>query len=1054
MKLKKEIATLLLTSTLLTASLTACQQAQDAGNEIDNNTTPEITTIETTPEITTIETTPQTTPETTTPEPPSTDAINFEHPIIGENITCSLFTLPEDIYKWEERSGTGVYTFVYNDDFDNHYFYVKEWDQAFKITDGTNATYVHDILVTDDYLYVLAKFDPYFMNKSYPWIKVITMKIDKSGAILESHINEFEWETRPFSSPHIDYNLYSPDQFYILYTEEGEADTATANDNWQVQVYESTDMGKTWSPKGEPFGGTDGYLQTWDFLLTRDCGYFVYIRDELTHQYDVYTTIDGGGTWQLQPFSCVDPNGEYFVKFNGIIVVNDEYVASFKAEKKLEGKGDEEEKVTFICKSTDFTEWTLTATRTDNSPSPYEEYLGNDYYVRWNFIDDQIGYTFVFYWDTEFLTFLKTTDGGKTWERQPIIDAPEPSMHLGIDDAKMFTEDTGFIKKLWHGEGRIYITTDGGKTWTGPDINIPQTDDHGYSEFTNIEYADGKYLLTVRTRVHREISFEYISQYESTDLKSWKLVQPRNTIPCNGTHSDGIHYIIHEDGNLILYIPEWHQFFIVPKRDDMYIIEDVLDSCSAVLSETEGTLFFRDFSPDDKPISLIQFTRWNTEVTIRPLNLPEGNYSYEQKYCNFIDEKTGYLFLLGGPNDIQLHHFFKTTDGGETWVEQPVETSPSIYWKEDIICAKMLDEQVGCIFGGHHANDDLSSKTYVTADGGKTWHKVGSSIELGSVEAYDFTYENGEYIIFLRTARGLGAKKIPRYLVSTDLENWKLVIHPENSINIYSTECVSSYFPSYSVYPAKVLYKYEYREDGNVFLQIDAWNQTVVLPFTYTDINWEFARAATIYGDKGIFVYHPDGLGKSIKILSFTKGSNEITEQTITWDKPINENEIFCDFIDDKNGYIFVIEEGGHPDFASGYEKVSKLYKTQDGGKTWTSIDCSNAPYTNLRECIILAKFATADIGIIAGRHWASDYSFHERTYITKDGGLTWIPVDLSNFFDSSPDKDWGIQAYDLQYVDSTYYLYVQAVHEGADKPCYLFTSSDGVEWSYLKKVD
>ena len=103
---------------------------------------------------------------------------------------------------------------------------------------------------------------------------------------------------------------------------------------------------------------------------------------------------------------------------------------------------------------------------------------------------------------------------------------------------------------------------------------------------------------------------------------------------------------------------------------------------------------------------------------------------------------------------------------------------------------------------------------------------------------------------------------------------------------------------------------------------------------------------------------------------------------------------------------------------------------------------------------MILAKFATADIGIIAGRHWASDYSFHERTYITKDGGLTWIPVDLSNFFDSSPDKDWGIQAYDLQYIDGTYYLYVQAVHEGADKPCYLFTSSDGVEWSYLKKVD
>ena len=348
-------------------------------------------------------------------------------------------------------------------------------------------------------------------------------------------------------------------------------------------------------------------------------------------------------------------------------------------------------------------------------------------------------------------------------------------MHLGIDDAEMFTEDTGYFKKLWHGSGETYVTTDGGKTWERTNYGcLIDPAEHGYDEELSIEYVDGKYLLTVRARRDIGISFTYITQYESTDLKSWKLVQPHNVIPCNGNHSEGIHYIIHEDGNLILYIPDWHQFFIVPKREDMYLVAETVDASCAVLSENKCTIFFRDFAPNNKPISLIQFTRWNPEVTIRPLNLPEGNYSYGQKYCNFIDEKTGYLFLLGS-SPIELSHFFKTTDGGETWVEQPVETSPSIYWKEDIICAKMLDEQVGCIFGSHHANDDLSSKTYVTADGGKTWHKVGSSIELGSIEAYDFAYENGEYIIFLRTARGLGAQKYSKQLVSTDLINWTFV---------------------------------------------------------------------------------------------------------------------------------------------------------------------------------------------------------------------------------------------------------------------------------------
>ena len=51
MRMKKEIATLLLASTLLTASLTACNTAQNGGDDIDNTTT-EITTIETTPDTT------------------------------------------------------------------------------------------------------------------------------------------------------------------------------------------------------------------------------------------------------------------------------------------------------------------------------------------------------------------------------------------------------------------------------------------------------------------------------------------------------------------------------------------------------------------------------------------------------------------------------------------------------------------------------------------------------------------------------------------------------------------------------------------------------------------------------------------------------------------------------------------------------------------------------------------------------------------------------------------------------------------------------------------
>ena len=281
------------------------------------------------------------------------------------------------------------------------------------------------------------------------------------------------------------------------------------------------------------------------------------------------------------------------------------------------------------------------------------------------------------------------------------------------------------------------------------------------------------------------------------------------------------------------------------------------------------------------------------------------------------------------------------------------------------------------------------------------------------------------------------------------------------SFTIEDTIVRTLYFSSDNDGSDKVVCKYEYSKNGSkVYLQIDDCDQTLVLPFTYKYITEiKFApMAATIIGDKGFFVHHPDNDGTSIEIFSFIKGSDEITEQTITWDEAICQNQIFCDFIDDETGYIFVTEEIDAPGFSRGAEKVAKLYKTHDGGKTWVSVNCDNIPYISMRESLILAKFVTEDIGIIAGRLFANDFNFHKRTYITKDGGFTWIPVDLSDFVEVFAGNVLDIEAYDLQYIDGTYYLYVEdrgeTTPEGVNKPCYIFTSTDGMEWNYLKKIN
>ena len=247
------------------------------------------------------------------------------------------------------------------------------------------------------------------------------------------------------------------------------------------------------------------------------------------------------------------------------------------------------------------------------------------------------------------------------------------------------------------------------------------------------------------------------------------------TIACNGAYrTSKVKFDINQNKQLILYIEDWDESFVVP-NEDMYFVAETVYSSSVVLGETQGALIFGDFSLPAKPIKVIRFTKGNPQVTIENLTFETGN-PYAVKYCNFINEQTGYLFLFNEVNShFEITKMLKTTNGGKTWIEQPVEVTPSIWWREEIICAKMVDENVGLIAGWYYSDENFSSRTYITADGGLTWSGIHIQYPqnlkgCGGEEACDILYEDGQYILICKFRKD-GSDIFVKY-TSTDLKTW------------------------------------------------------------------------------------------------------------------------------------------------------------------------------------------------------------------------------------------------------------------------------------------
>ena len=153
-----------------------------------------------------------------------------------------------------------------------------------------------------------------------------------------------------------------------------------------------------------------------------------------------------------------------------------------------------------------------------------------------SFYDEDNGFLFFWrdnYYDSDWpVRFLKTTDGGKTWEmREP----ENPVTSLGSRNypemAKFVSENVGVLSYRFHNGisdcGLTYVTTDGGTTWKMID-SLPYPDEivreDTYSELVDFykpQYSD-EYHLDVKVRSGKR-DVTYLLHFQSYDLEEWIL---------------------------------------------------------------------------------------------------------------------------------------------------------------------------------------------------------------------------------------------------------------------------------------------------------------------------------------------------------------------------------------------------------------------------------------------------------------------------------------------------------------------------------------------------
>ncbi len=317
-----------------------------------------------------------------------------------------------------------------------------------------------------------------------------------------------------------------------------------------------------------------------------------------------------------------------------------------------------------------------------------------------------------------------------------------------------------------------------------------------------------------------------------------------------------------------------------------------------------------------------------------------------------------------------------------------------------------------------------------------------------------YTCENGT----LKPVANLTVPNVYKYPFYDYQIYWNTV----NSYHYCESCAHPEIYPDHSaLHPKNIFGAFDYIENQEIFY-IKPWDQYFKIQVSDERIIGLQKCASLIPDDSGIFnsgIFFITRSGEEdIDIYKFSNDGNCTQISNISLPDKVVAHDMYCNFIDKNNGFLFVFHEYEKVLHATGTEAML-LYKTEDGGKTWTPQQCDKELFLSLRESAVFAKFLNEKIGFVSGRCGFRDF-IEEIIYVTLDGGKTWqtingLPYSHQNNF---PVGIIDIACIDIEYTVGEYmdlymmYLQLENYSEdgiGGDVTYkrYTFQSTDMISW-------